>query len=577
VDGVVAVPSAAALRWRTAFVVMAVVAFVLGVIGFAVYLPKSPSDHANTAADVGYYTLQLFVLGADPLAAGGPYNPMLEIARFLAPATTLFAVIETLRVLLSSRLRRLRASRSSGHAVVCGDGPAAVLLARNLTATHRQVVLVGPRIDPELHSGPRLVALNGDPTDLATLRSSGVARAAQVYACGESSAQNTAVILLARELHRDAGPELAAYAQVSDGTLCTALRARRIGLDSDPGFRLDFFALNDLAARSLLDKHPPSQNTAGATRATIVGFHDFGRAVLTELSRRRPADAGQLYVTVVSERPAAEIRALAADLVPEVPDIEVVSELGSHRGEAGTTYVCLPDTDSVVIRALRLVRTDGSAVVACLPSRSVFARTLTGPTSSRLFDDLFCRLSVFGILDESCRPERVQSDPTDGLARAIHARYVEMCRAAGDIEGTNPSIVPWADLPDHLRRSSFAQANHIGVKMAALGCVIVPAAADIVEFSYRDREVETLAELEHQRWVAERTAAGFIYGPVRKEREHPDLVDWDQLGGPAKAKDRDSIEFLPTLLARAGFRILRLDKHDIAPASPSPTDHVSSS
>ncbi|MGH3928313.1 MAG: RyR domain-containing protein [Pseudonocardiaceae bacterium] len=79
-----------------------------------------------------------------------------------------------------------------------------------------------------------------------------------------------------------------------------------------------------------------------------------------------------------------------------------------------------------------------------------------------------------------------------------------------------------------------------------------------------------MAKLEHQRWMAERQAAGFVYGPERKGRSHPDLVDWEHLSPEARAKDIDLIEHLPDLLHQANYQILRLQLPPSPPGSMTP-------
>ncbi|MGH3992371.1 MAG: NAD-binding protein, partial [Pseudonocardiaceae bacterium] len=288
---------------RVGFGLVALAAIVLGLVGFASYQPP-PNDPnpVGSTADAIYYTLQLFVLDPAPLDTGGPYPVTLEIARFLAPAATLFALAEALRVLLREQLWRWLARSQRDHAVVCGEGPAAALLVRRLAA-RGAVVLVNGQEGGELVRRRGLYLVTGDASAEPTLRAAAVPRAAVVYACASNSATNASVVLTARRLSERG---LTAYAQVRDGELQTALRARRIGLADDPAFRLDFFALDDIAARVLLDREP-----TGAGPVAIVGFGSFGRALLAEIGRRpEDSSAARLAVTVI--RLATEARDLPA-------------------------------------------------------------------------------------------------------------------------------------------------------------------------------------------------------------------------------------------------------------------------
>jgi len=45
---------------------------------------------------------------------------------------------------------------------------------------------------------------------------------------------------------------------------------------------------------------------------------------------------------------------------------------------------------------------------------------------------------------------------------------------------------------------------------------------------------------------------------AREGKQHPSLVDWQNLLESEKEKDRDAVRELPSILGEAGFQILRL-------------------
>ncbi len=85
---------------------------------------------------------------------------------------------------------------------------------------------------------------------------------------------------------------------------------------------------------------------------------------------------------------------------------------------------------------------------------------------------------------------------------------------------------------------------------------------DAAAFKLTLAEVERLAEMEHERWCAERTREGWRYGPPspsdKARKTHPDLVAWAALPEGERAKNRVAVRELPRFLARAGFQIDRL-------------------
>jgi hypothetical protein len=79
-----------------------------------------------------------------------------------------------------------------------------------------------------------------------------------------------------------------------------------------------------------------------------------------------------------------------------------------------------------------------------------------------------------------------------------------------------------------------------------------------VEFSAD--EVELMAELEHDRWLAERLFEGWTQAPGPKDperRTHPDIVPYDELADEVKELDRMVVRRLPALFAAGGYRIRR--------------------
>ena len=551
-------------RWLGVLAIAAV-ALVLGYLGLRQYLAHQPAPAAYGRgwADILFYDVQLFVFNAAPTQGPGPFPVTLGIARFLAPATTVLAGVETVRLLLGEQLRRWASALASGHAVVTGDGAVAVELARNLRTEYRKVVLISTSWATIAQARRyQLLDVSGDPTDPVTLRAAGLGRAVALYACADQGAANAATALRAREIAQASSRPLATYALVRDAEICTALRARRIGALGDPGFRLDFFSAEDTAARVLLDRYPLVRDGAPPAQAVIIGFGRLGRAVLREIARRPSLDGSPIGVTVHGGTPQA-----VADYLKRFPAIQRTCSV-THDGDPLTppggaghthTFVCLPGNDDALNAGLAAADTmtaRSDQVVICMNEPSPFGPVLTGKTG--LLDDVGGRLTVFEVIEEACMPARIREDLVDQLARAVHRAYVDTCAARGDTPAVNQSMRPWDQLPDDLKRSNLAQAADIGTKLDAIDCVVTPESASAPAFTFAPDEIERLAQMEHQRWMRERQAEGKVYGPTREGNQHPDLVAWRDLSDSAREKDRAAIRELPAILREAGFQILRL-------------------
>lgn len=540
-----------------------VAGLILGYIGLHEYLSQHPSL-GRSWTDILFYDLQLFVLNSAPADGAGPLPVALGIARFLAPAATIAATLAAASLLLNEQLRRWLSASASRHAIVTGDGPIAVGLARKLRAEYGTVVLVSATpAGAEQVRAHGLLNVSGDPTDVATLRAAGLRRARVVYACAELSTTNAATALRAREISQAQGRPLIAFAQVRDAEISTALRARRIGATGDPSFRLDFFSVEDTAARVLLDKHPLEPDGTGAAHVVIVGFGRLGRAVLREIARRRRPGGSPLRVRIRGDGTEA-----LSDFLKRSPVVgrncsvtcDDDDALQRPAGdEPALIFICLPNNDDALnagLDAADAMNTRADRVVICLSEPSPFAAVLG--SQKALLNDAEGRLAVFEVIEEACVPGRIRDDLANQLARAIHRAYVNSCTARGDSPLGNPSMRPWEDLPDDLKQSNLAQAAHIGTKLDAIDCAVVPESAIVRRFVFSEAEIERLAEMEHRRWMDERKGRGYVYGPEHEGNQHPDLVDWQDLGESTRDKDRDAIRELPAIVGQAGFQILRL-------------------
>ncbi|MBM4275973.1 MAG: RyR domain protein [Deltaproteobacteria bacterium] len=144
------------------------------------------------------------------------------------------------------------------------------------------------------------------------------------------------------------------------------------------------------------------------------------------------------------------------------------------------------------------------------------------------------------------------------LGRAIHEKYLEAQR--GKMPPDDPAMQPWETLREDLKESNRQQADQIPDKLQALGYTYKPAKGPrAAKFRFTPPEVETLAKMEHDRWMAEKRAAGWTYGPVKDagKKTHPSLLPWEELPEEEKDKDRQAVRAIPALLAAAGFEIQR--------------------
>jgi len=158
------------------------------------------------------------------------------------------------------------------------------------------------------------------------------------------------------------------------------------------------------------------------------------------------------------------------------------------------------------------------------------------------------------------RSESPDSRLKEVIAQAIHAEYVRNQKAKGETTETNSTLVSWEKLPEHVKESNRAQALHVAEKLKAIGCGITELEdRELGEFEFTREEIELLARMEHERWVEERLANGWIVGPkdIDKKTTPWLLVPYEELPDEEQEKDRESVRGIPKFLAKVGLEVHR--------------------
>ncbi|SCF45404.1 TrkA-N domain-containing protein [Micromonospora matsumotoense] len=583
-DPVVGSPRRAGWWLRGLFGVIGVAALILGYVGFESLLRTRP-ETVHDRFDVLYYDLQLFVFGAEPFQNPGPYPWQLQVARFAAPLFTLLAVAEASRLLLAAESRRLRARRAHDHVLVCGDSQFAHMLADRLFADGERVIVVrSTPFGPLEYRRRRYLGVIGDPTSAEVLRGAGLPRAHTIYACAEDDDRNHAIANTASRLVRGGRQPPRVYVLVNDSEMCLSLQARRLGAAGSSRLRLDYFHVDDVAARALYRHHPLAGVADRPTRLLIAGTGGFRRALLTETARhwracRAQAPAGvvlpPLRVDLVAPDASAELEVVTS----RYPFMGTVCELTAYDGDLDGValgrlgsgrydriYVCAPEEISglqFVLDSPGLWQGVESCVFVPVYRQAALAAAFHGDSRHDLLDEVHGKLRLYPVLTRACDARLIGDDLTERLARLIHERYLDAQQRAGLRLGDTPAMVDWSRLPESLRRANRAHVQDIAAKLLNLGCVVAPrrgGTGDVSAGEAIDDRIEVLARLEHERWCRERRGEGWTYGESRDDlqQRHPVLRPWDELPAEVQERNREEIRALPEVLSDSGFELIRL-------------------
>jgi RyR domain. len=144
------------------------------------------------------------------------------------------------------------------------------------------------------------------------------------------------------------------------------------------------------------------------------------------------------------------------------------------------------------------------------------------------------------------------------IAMAIHNEYnKQRLSERPDVPLEHPR---WDELPLDLKTSNIDQAEDIPEKMNIIGCFVSPKKENMVHvISFEKEELEILAIREHERWVEERKASGWVYGEVKDvaRKMSPYIAPWDDIPDEIKKYDEEAVVNIIPLLNKANLCVYR--------------------
>jgi hypothetical protein len=173
------------------------------------------------------------------------------------------------------------------------------------------------------------------------------------------------------------------------------------------------------------------------------------------------------------------------------------------------------------------------------------------------------KINPYGLPSITCSDEVIRLGRLDKLAEAFHNNYLIERAIQRMSEHTLPrkeSEKSWQELSPEYKDSNRRAADHIGVKIRAIGYKFTDIDKSGKIMKFPEDEVENLAILEHKRWCAERSLAGWTFGKDDdpKTRKNQNLVDWKDLPESIKEYDRSSVRNIPYVLMLVGRTIKKI-------------------
>jgi voltage-gated potassium channel Kch len=567
-------------------ITLAVLTLLCGSIGVSRYEEKhSPGAHHGLSSL--YHASQMLILHT---AHFEEMNGWLEAGRWLG-AATLFAATG---VVFGKRLRRefrlLAMTYWTDHYIVCGLGHKGLEIAKCFKEKEpgARVVVIDPQPDEHLANEcdkHGICIFAADASLPKTLQQARVGEAREIVIITPTDQTNVRIATEVRShrSHEKAG-EAKCHVHVSDIHFREALQQWSEGDGKTSDHALHFFDVFDNEARRVLLDLPLDGTGLGtsdprAVHVVILGFGRMGCSVALRAAKMGHfANRKPLRISVV-DRNADAARERFLFRYPAFKGSDVC-KMEFYTAEADSisardwiekwtrepeillhVFVCLEDDArnvEVALRLRKLLNVPDRRLLVRIRSHASLAKILEAAPSPNL------PIVPFGMVEDACAENAFHNKESDSVARAIHEFFVSKRLAGSNRSPENdPALRDWDDLREELRESNRQQADHIAIKLRAIGCKMVKASEPGEAIEKIDwKEIEMLAPVEHARWNAERRLAGWRYGtPSNKNlRISENIAEWENLDKSIREYDEQAIADIPAVLQRANppLKVVRL-------------------
>ncbi|VAW78426.1 hypothetical protein MNBD_GAMMA15-1487, partial [hydrothermal vent metagenome] len=259
-----------------------------------------------------------------------------------------------------------------------------------------------------------------------------------------------------------------------------------------------------------------------------------------------------------------------SELVMLVPALEQLLDINTHNlsidslstgqlqdvlgSPPNVIYICAESDIHAFTLAQRLASLpglEGTTIVAGLLQTDTLTELLFEENQAR-----HNNVKLFPLISKTSNLKQIIGEQQDEAAKIIHNIYCEDQLKQGGTVESNTSLTPWEKLPEGIKDSNRGQADHLLIKLRAIGLTLDEAVTTAEPLVFTPEQIDTLADMEHRRWAAGKRLDG--WRPTSGKRDNkqklsPLLVDFNDLPEEEKHKDKvvvDSLRLIANLKAR---------------------------
>jgi hypothetical protein len=532
-----------------------------------------------------YRSLQLFTLENGDLEY--PIPLILQFVRFTAPLTAIMAIVMAILEIFSAQWKKMRISGLKNHVVIIGLGTKGKnVLVEQILKKEKILVVENDPLNPHLESlkQKRCHLILGDASNGDILKRIRASYARSIYLLmGDDAIQvRTCLFIyqLIKQSHRNKEDPVKCIMHLLKPEYLNTLKSHNLVENIDDGLELHVFNVYENSARDLFQNHHPdgsgiSKESRQFIQIIIFGFGQAGQTLALQTVLTGPYLNYKIALprVVIFDREAnrrmeeflqryPDFRKFCKlEAVPlEASSPQLISDVAKYLEEKdslNTVVLCFDNKTNNMLVGLQI---DNIDLGTSTKPFQVFIRT----DDNDVFAGFSKKIGPYGLPSKIYSEEVILEGNLDKMARANHNIYLQNRQNRADF-GSRPADVPWDDLPQEYKDSNRRVADHIGIKMRGLGYMVKSEYKEqdtpdpYINVRLNKEEIKLLAQLEHVRWRAERSLAGWTFDPERNDkiRRTPDLTDWEHLDDGTKDYDRESVKNIPRILGEVNLRIVQ--------------------
>lgn len=550
---------------------LGVASFFLAITGYHILYTEAGVQ--RSFLDLAYQSLMLFGLEVI-YEFESPLPWQLEVARWLAPALVLYAAGKAVLYIIRREFKSLVVKYYRNHIIITSLNIRTRHLVSDLIHAGKKVVVIAgieekQKIDILEKEGA--IIIEGKITSDRFLKNI-AARKARYFVFADSSDElniSSALEVFHFLKKKGRNKQQVLFTHVADDLKLNELKELNFFEEyterdmQRANCEIRIFSAYERAARMLFNQyapdifHPLHSPEDPPIHVAIIGSGKLAQSMIIRLARLGHfANLRKLKITLFHDdqrlltrlnRHLKNLQSLVSiEAVAEDLDLfDAAKFKACHQKEAFAVVYILCEDDGLssgILNQIAGVETEKplDVVLTLMNPDSIMSKWYTAAGVNQL------NLHKFNFTEASFTREALISEKIDSLAKVIHRDYLE------GIAQKNPNKVshqPWELLPVDFKNQNREQADHLFVKLRALG----GRERAIEKIKSIDTEsLEVLSEMEHNRWWAHMALSGWRLAEKRDDSRklHTDLKPYEDLPDEVKQYDRNTILNIPNLIEK---------------------------